>query len=341
MKHLTLIAAWAAFLPTALIAQPTITLADAPQDGQQYTFSYGQYFTIDQSGPSTTWDLGELEATGEGSQITFYDIDVVGYADQFPTAQVAMEEGPNLLFMRADPSGLYTVGQHLVTSGLQFNVQYQDEQLVIPYPLAYGDSFEDDWAYTYTVQGMDVSGSGHAAYTAEGFGTLVLPFGALENVLMLRGTLTNTESTTDILLVSEQNSVLFYKPGISFTVAQVQAVQHYQNGEPAGSGQATVFMSAAAFAGMEEQQGQQVGIQAWPNPASKTLQLAYGLGAESQVEINLYDPTGKVVRHLQQRTRTAGIHNATLDVSGLAAGIHLLVITDDKGQRGACKVLVE
>jgi hypothetical protein len=57
-----------------------------------------------------------------------------------------------------------------------------------------------------------------------------------------------------------------------------------------------------------------------PNPASGSITITYQLGFNGPVAIDLYDPLGRVARHIEFPSQGQGAHTATLDLSALPSG---------------------
>lgn len=64
----------------------------------------------------------------------------------------------------------------------------------------------------------------------------------------------------------------------------------------------------------------------YPNPAKEKTTIGYYLNTPSQVQLSLYDPNGKLVRHIVQEEKEQGEHEVVLDVSDLPAGSYIYKI---------------
>lgn len=63
---------------------------------------------------------------------------------------------------------------------------YTEPMLFAKRPIQFGDSITDTFKRTYSVNQMDLSGTGTITIVADGTGTLILPNGIFENVLRIR-----------------------------------------------------------------------------------------------------------------------------------------------------------
>ncbi len=339
MKHLLSLVAVGA-LPALLAAQPVIDESFTPQVGETFTYTSGNYVPITQTGENVLWDLSGINPGAESS-LTAVEPNATGYSDLYPTATVALDAGDVIQFMRAAASGIYIEGMYRNLGSQVIQIQYADESLYLPYPCTYNTAFTDTFTYTYEYTGGTVNGGGNTAYTADGFGTLVLPYDTIYNVLKLTGIDTSFESVPGQSYVTVSQQVYFFKPGLQYYLLSATALSQSLNEGPPATGSNLFYMSEGMLTQVGEQAKQAIGVDAWPVPARDQLNVSYGLAGDHQVKIGLYDVTGRSVRSMKVRTASSGIQSTVLDVKDLPAGIYLLKVTDDHGQSGTRKVVVE
>ena len=65
-------------------------------------------------------------------------------------------------------------------------VAYSDAMTMLTFPFAFGNTSTDNFAFTTTFQGNNVTASGSITTTADGSGDLLLPQGAFNNVLRIK-----------------------------------------------------------------------------------------------------------------------------------------------------------
>lgn len=340
MKPLLFLLPVTLFTATALMAQPVMDQVDAPQDGDQLWYMPASHVAITTTGEDVIWDLSSL-STGEEQMLSFLDPAVTGHGAEYPTSNVVLTDGAVQMYLRTDATGIYTVGQYQATSGFQLRIHFSDEELVLPYPCTYNTAFADTSTYSYPFQGDTVHGGGSKAYTVTGFGSLVLPYDTIHNVLMLTGTSSGVESVPGTIYHSVSDMVIFYRPGIPYYVLSASEFSSYVNGELQQTGSSLYYLSQSTFAGLQEHASEAIGVEAWPVPARDLLNVSYGLAGGHKVSIQLYDASGRQVRALQEVTGGSGIQRTVLDVQGLSSGIYLLHVTDDHGQRGTRRVVIE
>ena len=69
---------------------------------------------------------------------------------------------------------------------------------------------------------------------------------------------------------------------------------------------------------------------AYPNPFNPSSTINYGLKTEGQVEIMVYDATGRLVEELINGHQDAGYHSITWNASNQASGAYLITMTTGK-----------
>jgi len=62
----------------------------------------------------------------------------------------------------------------------------------------------------------------------------------------------------------------------------------------------------------------------YPNPASSALTVSYELATEGEVNLSVYDISGRLVETLVSGEQTAGRHSVSWDSSAEATGVYLL-----------------
>jgi hypothetical protein len=70
-----------------------------------------------------------------------------------------------------------------------------------------------------------------------------------------------------------------------------------------------------------------LGCSVYPNPATHSANVEFGLPSDAYVHVDLYDIAGRIVGQSIAGNFTAGPHVVSLDVSNLASGAYNIIVT--------------
>lgn len=88
----------------------------------------------------------------------------------------------------------------------------------------------------------------------------------------------------------------------------------------------------AQTVGIKENAGNISSISLYPNPAKNDVTINYSLNTPGNVEIEIFDVTGKVVKTVSASNMQAGDHANKVDVSAFEAGVYLCSIKAEGGK---------
>lgn len=96
------------------------------------------------------------------------------------------------------------------------------------------------------------------------------------------------------------------------------------------------------FVGIDENilQGAISDFIVYPNPATSQLNLEMHLKQQSNVQVDIYDLQGRMVKNIYNGTLTGGLKNLNADVSNIYQGLYFVVINADS-QRLAKKLMIQ
>ncbi|MDR9367331.1 MAG: T9SS type A sorting domain-containing protein, partial [Balneolaceae bacterium] len=63
--------------------------------------------------------------------------------------------------------------------------------------------------------------------------------------------------------------------------------------------------------------------QNYPNPFNPTTQISYSIPQQSDVLLEVYDLTGKLITTLVNETVSSGTHSVTFDAENLSSGVYM------------------
>lgn len=180
------------FLLLAIVAycQPVITTDIVPETGKSYKAKYNEG-TIDvgPSGENQTWDFSTL---GTSFEINFSILDPADAPgnSSYPDADFVwnLVEFENFLFYDVTDNVISQLGGvNGIVGDITFQTINTDWEDGYQLPLTYLDTYDFLTEYdTYLFGNFTSSGSRDATLTADGYGTVITPFGTYENVLRVK-----------------------------------------------------------------------------------------------------------------------------------------------------------
>ena len=80
----------------------------------------------------------------------------------------------------------------------------------------------------------------------------------------------------------------------------------------------------------------------YPNPFSNTTNISYQLPEKSNVNLSVFDITGKVVKTLVNQSQQAGQYNINFDAGNLQSGIYYYrLVTGNRAETGKMIIISE
>lgn len=162
-----------------LYSQAQITLTaetSVPQVGQSVHI-FGQMqptIHVNHSGPNQIWDFSGINPTP--ATFSFILPSNTDYSSYFSNATLSECDGSNYNYYSSDANGYYLEGQVYPSSG---SITFTDKREMLKFPITYNDIFYETFAGT--VNGFDRSGN--IKIHADGYGSLILPYITVPNVL--------------------------------------------------------------------------------------------------------------------------------------------------------------
>lgn len=331
--RLRLLHAWLFVLGArGLCAQPVIDSTSAPVAGSTYVYVVGDLLSLPGTGPGQVWDASTT-STITTDTIAFIDTaDALGTA-AFPQAAVARKAMGRETFLFADGDGLYELGYHVPDPG--FTAVYTDLRQVMAWPCALGTAWTDTFSGSYDFQAEPYTINGTATFEVTGSGMLLLPGGAVIDVLRIDGSESYDEVGGGSTYSYTATFTQFHTPHAKLAVARnVQATAVF-NGVASNPVLRFQYLDALSLGGRAWSRDA-LQLRCWPNPAAAVMYaLLPHAGAWS---LSLLAPEGRVLRDLHAH-EPAGAPFA-IDLSGLAAGAYVLLASDAEGRTWRRTVVV-
>jgi hypothetical protein len=200
-------------------------------------------------------------------------------------------------------------------------IVYSDEETFITYPFTYSGSFNDNFAASFT-SGITFNRSGTINGTADGYGTLILPWGTVNNVLRIH----ITETYQDVSLAGTQNYssdiYMWVVPNTHYYLYTLTALT-----SAAGTNYAGNYIDQASV-GIAEANTEEILLNTFPNPGTDLLNISYEAKSAAMVQYMVSNTIGQQI-YSTEESISGGEINKTLDISAYPGGIYFLAIRMD------------
>jgi len=310
MKKLTLLRAWTVIFigPLATVsAQPVLTNSNiSPYPGEYYVGylvvpPIGQL--LNATGANQTWDFsGVLQSNGYifGN----FAPNMTQFGTSYPNATVTCQlpqYGTNLVYMQSDSN-------ELVELGINDQI-WNNPRTMLRFPLTYLDTFTD----TGTYYSGSLNWIWHVSGVADGYGTIILPYGTVNNVLRVREDVDNWTGQGWV----SQLTYSWYQPGTHTPICRywtdfMDDFFHYRT--PFSTG-----MNPLA-----ENSGGRV----YPNPFSDQVVVYIPEAPLGDALLQVFDMSGKLMHH--EFVNAAPHKSFSVQLGDLSKGNYILELCSDE-----------
>lgn len=330
-----------------LLLLPSISAAQSLDQSNltpPLTTPFAVYFVDYQApgpaGTGLTWDFANLPDTSTAST-SFSTAAGNPSASSYPGANMVEDLGDGFSdFYSYTAAGIDYHGMANPSYGML--MVYQDPQRQMTFPCALGTTWQDAYGGPWTSStGVPVHSYGSVSGVADATGTLIMPYGTVDNVLRVTTTWHDSDAFLGHGYINYTMEIQdYYKPGIPKPLLSFRN----QTGGGTAVSQPMDFsmgswLSASSMA-VQEAMGNTIGINLLPNPAHSTASVLFS-STGSPMQLSLLDATGRMVRNISLARQPQGISHHEMDLSGLSPGLYTVQLTAANGQRGMRKLVVE
>lgn len=307
-----------------------------PIPGDTYTVQRGPYAAQGASGNGQTWDHSDLISLGATS-FGYVTPASTGVATSFPGSTVALPfpgVPGSYVFYNVTSTGLYQLGARQSGSTLFYN----DSEMLIPFPCSFGTTWVDDFTSNYTNGGQPGLRSGFISGEADATGTLILPYGSIQNVIRLH----ITESSEDYIsgvpyFTYDSDHYLYYKPGFHGPIFGIYQTTSSTFGNPTEVNYTQ--WADADDVSVQDLIENSIGVEVFPIPADDRMTINFS-SQGGTIQFDVVDLHGRTI-HQETRSASSGLDQHVLDVSRFAPGIYHLRLTNNNGETGIHRLVVE
>ena len=304
-------------------AQPVLTHdSNAPVIGATYTMRYGDHVSPGAPGAQQTWDLSGL-TTDSTSLVRILPVASTPNGNLFPNATYAEDDGGVITYFRSTPTGIQFAGSD---DGEGTLITYSQMGRHLSFPCSFGSTWTDTEVGAFDLEDIHVDRSGTVTATADGYGTLVMPFGTIPNVLRVHWVNTGQDVMDLFTMNYTYDSYIYLTPGNQYPIAQLVTssvavlgnTQTVQFSRWVGS----LSTDVAAIAEVED------GLHVFPNPATDELRFEVPADMGHGIRATITDARGQMVRD-----EPVTADSAPIDLRALHSGMYQLSLISPAGER--------
>jgi len=299
MKKQILLTFTLAFACIATHAQITLTKSSHELlSGDEYVTLNTDFLSPGANGNQALWDFSDINCY-ESKHTDLHRSSQTFRSDEFPDADVAVEDNGNFFYFKIDEFANSYLGMVTPTALIRFDTPIRK----IEYPFTYGDFTATEYSGSGIYNGSVHSViTGNYTATADAWGTLMLPDGvALQNVLRVQTVDTITEtacsSTTFInqkfLWYAAESRYPLFVTRISTKIdadgTEAVTRKSYYNAT------AVEDIVSETIASIDKAADISDIFNVYPNPYVESVKISYNLPESSDVSIETVNEAGAVI----------------------------------------------
>lgn len=337
-------------LAVLFFALTTLTYGQEPLTGSDFVNTYGTEFSLfsapamDPGGIGTdqTWDFTEIPSGGY-SGVALSDPDEALGSYLFPDGNSVwdIEYESQLLYYHLSDDVYAYLGQYQPGG---YEMVYTNPFDYIQFPLTYEQAYVDSFEIDYDFPNADGHILGQADVIVDGYGTLILPIGEIENAYRTTYTVSQTEVFTNAggtyTAYFSGTTHMWFAPGFPGAIVTIRngtlsIPQLNYTQDQSG----TQYIGDYEFVGVDEVEIVEA-LSVAPNPAKEFISLHFSKEFSEALTISIVNITGQKLKSLSGIAKGVGSVTQKIDISDLPAGLYMLTLESEKG-RQSTKIIVE
>lgn len=240
------------------------------------------------------------------------------------------------------------VGVGMYVNSYPAPIKYTKADAIYQFPDSFGKRDTCDSKYGMHIPGIGYYGQFiHRVNFTDGWGTLITPYGTFQSLrikstLAIRDTIADTSGIGFSILRPLQYEYKWLVQGGKIPYLQVNARNIGGNIMVNSIMYRDSIRYGIAQLGTKEYTSLNFNFQVFPNPASNYIVLDYFLDENENVNIKLFDISGKEVCDLLNKKQNVGAHVEVLNLSpyNMQTGIYFVKVQAGK-REGSCKIITQ
>lgn len=314
---------------TSAQAQPVLDSSNyGPVPGIAYMAHYGGQQTMPAMGNNVTWNYADAVFAQEGTPVTYGTPG--SNAPQNSTVAEMNDSALYTYFYNLDATGFYLAGRWCEPA----NASCNEPDMQMPFPFAMGSTSTTSFSCPGHEVGLPFAEGGLVQCEGVGFGSLNLPYGSVDSVLLVHRTEYLQHSTTDphspvqLDYTYYVEQFIFAKPGIRVPLLRLELKYWDENSDGIIDTTYTSCLMGEYTVGMHELLFPPPAALTFPNPNAGQFTVAFSVPLTANSFYSVYDAVGKL---LFQRPLAKGQESEEMDLSRFGSGTYLVRITSKDG----------
>tara|TARA_B100000809_G_scaffold109883_1_gene108408 strand:- start:1210 stop:2220 length:1011 start_codon:yes stop_codon:yes gene_type:complete len=271
------------------------------------------------SGANVVWDFSTLISQSQ----TYGSLQIVSNFTEgvnHPLANSASGDATSQVYIYSDNDEYSIAGTHIENT---LRETFTDVKEYFKFPITYGNTFNETFSGSVNniAVGQVFGRGGSVSIEADGYGTLILPYGTIYNVLRIRTTEIYSDTTGGIAFVSyvgERYS--WFNVGTKTPILTHHVLTSSFGGPSSSIG--SYLDQSSVVVGLGDEFSQGSSILMYPNPASNNFNITLDK-VYNDASAQIMDVTGKVVK---SEYIDMNIKELKFDLSDLDMGIYFVQI---------------
>jgi hypothetical protein len=211
------------------------------------------------------------------------------------------------------------------------------------FPFTYNSTFTDHTTAEYSVNGIDVTRSGTVTMAGDGYGSIALPAGTVNNVLRVKSTqfyndtfwssgmpiATGTSTTTAYIWFSET---------IKSSLLTISYTEQTQGAQTLNAKQVTYYPNS--LTGLVRTMSDDLDLTIAPNPLRDKAVISFDLKRSGSMRMEVTDITGRSVQTEDMGNLHTGRHTLQFSCESLPNGLYFVRLYSDNQPTEAFKLKV-
>lgn len=294
----------------------------APQIGDVFITHASLPIEPGDSGENITWDLSGLVAL-DTTEISYQHPSTHPQGSIYQDATVVGINGDAGEFLRVSTFAVQRLGISAPSFGFEVNYK-EDPEVFLTFPFHYASIFTNEFSGTATYEGSAKIRTGAITVTADGTGTLIMPYGEFNNVLRVKVIETTTDTAQGQTLDIKTVTYAWYQEGIHASIAS-----YVKTTADSMVSTASYFLDQSIITASLHPALLDIQLLVAPNPTSDIVQATFNLDQPARVQWQLQTIAGQKASSLIAEFRQRGAQTIDIDLSNYPTGNYLLQIAFD------------